>query len=1729
MIQAQSGNFSPISKQQIENNNNNNNDNDDVSPDNNSFDVKTGMSQKTFTTATTADTSDNTDTDNIVVGMEGKEKKDVHTTTTTMNGGTHDKKKNPSSDPSPEEGSEDDEPGTGGGHEDDGDGDTDNDENGENNRDESSKTGESDENPSQLRSSPGAGKSDMHSDDSVSDNGISEEYLNDTTSTYSGGSGLVANNRKGFNPPSRSASETSFQSALSFRSSNAVTPATGAPAALLIQPNNVCKVIKGEIHNVLNVMRTDPRYVSPLRFIEELPTDEQHPLLVQLRELHRTMSEWELTHHDHRQPEARVYLPPFCAAIQGRDISASVTGAALQSIHKFLLYGFLTNEGASAFATIANTLLLCTFQESTSAGATASGSLSGEEPSVGSGRRKGATAQESSGRGDDEQVVLKLLDLSALIVRSASQDLEPTVVVGLLDTCLHVSHRAKRASSLLKSAAADAMGQMILEVFSQPNLKRAREAILAKLASLLNPNQNSDAYVVNSLTLVNIALETLTDDLTKKEIGILQNDMCKFLLSWSTTHDLVILSLTMRVIFNLFQTIRNHLKVPLEVFLTSVHLRILEHSANPEEREVALESILEFCQEPALIKDLYLNYDCDVQCTNLYASICTTLGNVAAPGGYRSFQQAIEVDTNIMEDAPVAIKHETVIAQKAAAMAAEVPLNILNVLALESLLTIIESIARRCGGNHNNNGGGQPKTDAAHSFTRYSTSESIDTDDLEMSEEELQERKRRKAALSKVAKVFNSDSGSKEWIKLGIELKVVEENPESVAEALYTAPGLDKDMLGTYLAKGPIDKYPFHHEVRLAFVKHFDFTGTDRFASALRIFLHKFRLPGEAQQIDRCMDAFSKEYYSQQGRTTPFKNADAVFVLAFSTIMLNTDLHNPNIKNRKRMTRQQFIRNNQGINGGNDLPEGLLNRLYSDIREQELQVQREIGEFISHSDAQDAEHFRSAWGDMLRKNVAAASFTTKDEARRTMFEAGVHEKDMFLVIYKPALRSITSAFQRSWDDGNIVAALKGLEQMAKISTYFALDNILNEVLSFLLIQGRDFIIGCVALEYAGIESGAPINHDVNDDDTTMTSMSIVDPDSPVPQVLLRAREVAMVDPRVHDITGAAPYRGLLALNMGLRIVRTLFPRVRSAWPQLIEVFGSLRDARALPAGLADLDDFADSDGNVLPLSLFARNSQKRLDDFYRIKAGKEGNTKKGWFSISLFKSSKGKTDPSDAAPMPEKPAGKGRSSEISANAKMLLQVAESVEIEKFMVLGPNLRPQLVQQVIKSLLEAIDKIPTKPTPTFEQHQAFALELATRALLASESRASDLFPIFLSKFQSLAQKVKKFQKPLPFPFLVERVIVTMLRASIHLYSTFAVRQQLRTSLFLLPLFPKPFMSHIADRMACGLAIIWRSSFYLFKLPEDLKFIGDTFDVLASFPLGRGLTFDGIASTIEFALPDPNIPNILEYEDRVKEKPTLTIPACATIQRVLFKFVYGSYDRDFSLAIPAMVCVEKTYKHMNQLMMIAIKNDANRDPNEEVSTIPDLELWHRLAIAYYSMCTNPDEATTKHGLEGCQRHVFIKDITEVPDKRWIVLFETMVNKQAAITAGPSRVNSLSVIAQLMIKTFPSMTTREANWKVLTEITKKVILIADENMDERLREKDSGMMNDLTVTVVQHLAAQLASPQFGGERRYCKWASQSFVKLLKNHEPSDDDDDDDDDDAPVGSKQGDDEGEDE
>lgn len=53
--------------------------------------------------------------------------------------------------------------------------------------------------------------------------------------------------------------------------------------------------------------------------------------------------------------------------------------------------------------------------------------------------------------------------------------------------------------------------------------------------------------------------------------------------------------------------------------------------------------------------------------------------------------------------------------------------------------------------------------------------------------------------------------------------------------------------------------FRFNKEVMYAYVDQLDFTEMD-FVSALRRFLEGFRLPGEAQKIDRLMEKFASRY-----------------------------------------------------------------------------------------------------------------------------------------------------------------------------------------------------------------------------------------------------------------------------------------------------------------------------------------------------------------------------------------------------------------------------------------------------------------------------------------------------------------------------------------------------------------------------------------------------------------------------------------------------------------------------------------------------------------------------------------------------------------------------------------------------------------------------------------------------------------------------------------------------
>eukprot|EP00937_MAST-01D_sp_MAST-1D-sp2_P002239 g2239.t1 len=462
------------------------------------------------------------------------------------------------------------------------------------------------------------------------------------------------------------------------------------------------KCVKGEIHKMLSAMRLNQRWASSLRFKREVPLESERDEL----KAFKTVLQYVETFSDLRDIDTPRYLGPFLRTIRSKSTSGAITGVALGSVNKFLLYGFITSDSINARAAInavARAICDCRFE-----------------------------ATDPDG---DEVVLMKLLELVAHCLRSAAGPLlSPHAVWAMGQTCFQLSQQ-RRASMLLRQTArnatvtgapvatehtgaddsadqwggalegnSDASDAEDSGPSSMPGLPTGgaagvgantaavahpHDALLERLArflvSLVNPRldvtpvvepppswheswgwrddddvgagdtDDLDASLDMStidgsakddallsmdekleqvglgLTLINVVLETAGESLTAYPdiVALLQSDLCKFLLQNSQTDSLEVLSLTLRVVFNLFNSMKNHLKVQLEVFFTSVHLRIsstpISTLRSAEQKELALESLLEFCREPALMLDLYVNYDTDVHCTNLFETLLQAL------------------------------------------------------------------------------------------------------------------------------------------------------------------------------------------------------------------------------------------------------------------------------------------------------------------------------------------------------------------------------------------------------------------------------------------------------------------------------------------------------------------------------------------------------------------------------------------------------------------------------------------------------------------------------------------------------------------------------------------------------------------------------------------------------------------------------------------------------------------------------------------------------------------------------------------------------------------------------------------------------------------------------------------------------------------------------------------------------------------------------------------------
>eukprot|EP00050_Salpingoeca_kvevrii_P015588 m.48282 g.48282 ORF g.48282 m.48282 type:complete len:833 (-) comp6412_c0_seq1:498-2996(-) len=156
-------------------------------------------------------------------------------------------------------------------------------------------------------------------------------------------------------------------------------------------------------------------------------------------------------------------------------------------------------------------------------------------------------------------------------------------------------------------------------------------------------------------------------------------------------------------------------------------------------------------------------------------------------------------------------------------------------------------------------------------------------------------------------------------------------SPEGVAYFLYSCQGLNRVVVGEYLG-GHTDR---SKAVLRAYVQYFDLQGC-HFVNALRFFLGSFKIPGEAQKIERILGEFATRYHECNPKL--FRCRDTAFILSFSVIMLNTDLHNASIRPEKKMKLEQFVSNNRGIDMGENLSRDILEGIYVNVANESFHV-----------------------------------------------------------------------------------------------------------------------------------------------------------------------------------------------------------------------------------------------------------------------------------------------------------------------------------------------------------------------------------------------------------------------------------------------------------------------------------------------------------------------------------------------------------------------------------------------------------------------------------------------------------------------------------------------------------------------------------------------------------------------------------------------------------------------
>lgn len=646
--------------------------------------------------------------------------------------------------------------------------------------------------------------------------------------------------------------------------------------------------------------------------------------------------------------------------------------------------------------------------------------------------------------------------------------------------------------------------------------------LLRVLISLLNPHEHkhTDSMRLMALSILNVAFDVGGKSISRFESlrSLITDEFCKYLFQLAKTDSIPLLTLTLRVISTVFDTMRPYLKLQQELFLfflierltrtgttnTGITYNIDEEgnvnfvlpntdairdgresgyvdvrSASPslggrpadarsvksnsdsnlysgEVRELLLECLTQCARIPTFMVDLWVNFDSDISCGNLFEELIHFLSK-------NSFPEPTSYSASNS-----------------------------HMLCLDALLLFI-----------------------SHMVDRVSEEDAFEDDASFIPPSELLARKEEKQVLLEGASLFNDSP--KKGIQYLKEQGVIVEDAngdftDSLAHFLMSTPKLNKKSLGEYLG------HPKNVPLLKRFMRQFDFSNK-RVDEALRILLETFRLPGESQQIDRITETFADAFI--ESKPSEVANQEAAYVLAFSVIMLNTDQHNRQV--RHRMSFDQYKSNVRGINAGNDFAVEYLQAIFDAIRSDEIVMPEEHEGQLG---------FNYAWKQLLQHAKSAGLFTVCNTA--------AYDKHIFQLAWKPTVAAISYAFNTAQDDVTLQKAITGFHQCALLSAHYQLHDVFDSI----------------------IVSLASMTGLVDNEETDITA-----PD-PIVDVAGQKYIVSRLAVRF-----GRNYKGQLAAVVAFAVASEHGSILRKGWVKVLRMIKNLFINSLLPSSMLQVEDF----------------------------------------------------------------------------------------------------------------------------------------------------------------------------------------------------------------------------------------------------------------------------------------------------------------------------------------------------------------------------------------------------------------------------------------------------------------------------------------------------------------------------------------------------------------------------